>query len=123
MYITGDLDSIKKDSNMPTNKASIRIILQPRSNSYEDAIDVVMTIDDIVGIVENKPADFHCLVPPERGLEPCYQVLEHHVGLIKGRKETAKYLAEILTEKIMMCLGKNDRIDGYSKDEWKQMHE
>lgn len=121
-FIIGDLDSIKKDSNMPNENANIRVILQPRGNSYENAIDVAMNIDDIVGVVENGPADFHCLVPPGRGLEPCYQVLEHHIGLMKGREGTAKYLAEILTERIMMCLGKDDRIDGFSLDEWKKMH-
>lgn len=107
---------------MPERKANIRVILQVRSNSYENAIDVAMNIDDIVGIVENEPADFHCLIPPGRGFDPINQVLEQHIGLIKGRLATAKYISDILTEKIMECLSKDDKIDGYSKKEWNMIH-
>lgn len=106
---------------MSDKKANIRITLQPRDHDYRDTIDLCMDIDSLIGMVVD-PVDHHCLIPPGTGLVPIYCVQECHEGLIKHRKGTAKYLADILTEKIMEILSKYDTIDGYSQEEWKQMH-
>jgi len=107
---------------MPDKNARLVVILQPNCESLADAIEVAVNIDAITGYAENEPVDFHCNVPPGKGMSPMYQVCERHIDLLRTREGTSKYLSAILTEKIMEVLSMGDRIDGYSKKEWNEMH-